>query len=177
VTGPRHWLEEDDVVIHYGGMVVDNEMLLTVPGVMGLCPADALRVLASRCFRAELTGSGPEIVAQDPVVRCARLEAVCDFEQAVARRGLQVPERLDEDERRRLPVTVWIDPEGRIRQVDVREPDTDTPAERAAPDEPGERWTGRRHRIELFDFGIRVSLAAPRADEITDADPRRRAAS
>lgn len=117
-------------------------------------PLDALAYL--RAVSGELVAEGPDLSRGEPTTR---YRTTIDPRKVVGQlpQALQVPAAGAAAEQS-LPAALWIDAQGRLRKLEVS----------ADPSGP---WTASGPAtvtLELFDFGVRVQVEAPAADEVTD---------
>lgn len=142
----------------------------------GQNPADSLDYL--RGVTDEVTEEGSEQVRG---VDTTRYEATVDLERVVeeapeAQREhvRQSAERLGVDE---LPMTVWVDDEGRLRRLhyEVDLSRVQPPEASDGSDAPDDAAMARPQgtatiTMELFDFGVDADITPPDEDEVTDFD-------
>ena len=148
-----------DVPLGRPWLVVDHRALHDVPvdplvfdALLAADPSTALRYL--RGVGGEVRRAGTEVVRGVPA---ARFETVIDLrraaEQAPADLELSLGRLISRFRRARVPAQVWIDDDGRVRRIVIRLESSETDPTFVLDE-------------VLYDFGARVTVTRPAAEEM-----------
>ncbi len=123
-----------------------------------------------------LRGAGAKVitVGQETVdgVATTHYQVVIDLDKAAQGQDAKAQQAIHTLEQElgthNLPAQVWIDGQGRLRQVSMKEALVGTPSSAATSTKPAGTPVSFSFTVKLSDYGVPVTVTAPPADQTAD---------